>query len=529
MTDIWERAARLPEQQRAAFTAWARQELTRIHAVRNHDSAGALAQALDPSTVQTADLRVIDESLEWAQTTPRARLMISKPSQTGKSERAAVWGTVRKLQRAPDDRNIIVTHSEDLALTHSERIRTILQTYGTGARDAMTGVPLPDRLGIRVGAKSSASRWQLAGHRGGVIAAGVGTALPGRPADYMVLDDLFSGMLAADSPAERRRVRTWWDTVGSQRLGPDASLVMIGTRWNEEDMHAYLLKVEPGPWRVLNFPAIAEPGLLDSLNRPFGVGLENPRGVTDWEAIRASKPARVWAAMYQGNPTPSDGALFSPEWFQRYRLSSAPPLYRWVVGVDPAETGKSDEVGLIGGGVTADGTVVLTDDWSGQYSAAEWPRRACLLALTTRASEVVFEAYSAPVAYRRLLERAYEDLAAEASGQDGSVEVQRGDGTLGRVRVPQSRPFLIQEWTRKGNAVVRSSGLRYATSSGRCRVVGHQLATLESVAIRWFETQHCPDRVSAATIVYDTLAGDGGVALADGTGSWGEMPSGLGA
>jgi hypothetical protein len=477
-------------------------------------------QALDPTVVQTPDLRMIDEALEWAQTTPRARLMISKPSQTGKSERAVIGGTVRALQRHPDWRTIVVTHSEDLALTHSERIRTIIQTYGTDARDSMTGAPLPDRLGIQISkAKSSAGRWQLAGHRGGLIAAGVGTALPGRPADYMLLDDLFSGMLAADSPAERRRVRTWWDTVGSQRLGPEASLVMIGTRWNEEDMHVYLQAVEPGPWRILNFPAIAEPGILDSLNRPYGEYLQNPRGETDWEAIRATKPPRVWASMYQGNPVPADGGLFNAKWFEDYRINTdPPPLYRRIVGVDPAETGQGDEAGVIAGGYTADGTVVLTDDHSGQLSSAEWPRVACLLALRTGASEVVYEAYSAAVAYEQLIKRAYDDLAAEAAANSGMVE---------DVRVPASRPFHVSPWKRSGNALVRSTGFRYATSNGRARVVQHRLATFEAHAIRWMESQHCPDRVAAAAIVYDVLAGGGQTVASRNPSSWGQMPMGL--
>lgn len=692
MTDLFERASRLPSEQREAFMVWARRNLIRMETVRKYPSAGALAQALDPTTVQTADLRVIDEQLEWAFRTPGARLMISKPSQTGKSQRVAIWGMIRALLLDPDRRIIIATHSEDLARDHSQAIRTILRTYGSDARDSMTGMPLPDRLGIGIGDKAAAGRWSIAGHRGGLVAAGVGTALPGKPADCLtgetevitrsgrmrmdelvgtenrpdvlsynhatgalewrpvlaartipqreivevvtrgghtirctadhriwtaegyrpaaglssgtvllalqpavhdhgggaeqqagepdhalhdlpcdapqvgvdtvllvrrgrgegepvydiqvarnsnffanevlvhnclLLDDLYSGMLAADSPAERRRVNTWWDSVASQRPGPDAPIVMIGTRWNEEDAHAYLLEQEPDRWKVLNFPAIAEPGVLDSLGREPGVPLENPRGLTDWAARRDVLPARVWSSMYQGSPTPSDGALFNADWFKAHRLPETPALYRRVIGVDPAETGSSDEVGLIAGGLAADGTVVLTDDWSGQYSSAVWPRRACLMALATQASELVFEAYSAPVAYERLLVQAFDDLAGEAVAGDGTVEVEFGDGTVGRVRVPASRPFLIKPWTRQGNAVVRSSGLRYAMSSGRCRVVGHRLATMEAVAIRWFETQHCPDRVAAATIVYDELSGGGGTELADGSGDWGSMPSGM--
>jgi hypothetical protein len=518
MTDVWARAAKLPPGERAAFTAWARQNLTRVQIARTYPSAGSLAQALDPTTVQTADLRMIDDALEWAFSTPAARLMISKPSQTGKSLRTAVWGAVRALQLHPDWRIIVATHSEDLARTHSEQIRTILRTFGTGARDAMTGHPLPDRLGLGIGDKSAGARWQLSGHRGGILAAGVGTALPGRPADCMILDDLYAGMLAADSPAERRRVNLWWDTVASQRLGPDAPCIMIGTRWNEQDAHAYLMEQEPGRWRVLNFPAIAEHGVLDSLGRAPGVHLENPRGRTDWEHIRATKPARVWSSMYQGSPTPADGGLFNAAWFDTYRLETVPPFYRRIVGVDPAETGQGDEAGIIAGGLTADGIVVLTDDWSGQYSSAEWPRRACLLALKTGATDLVYEAYSAAVAYDRLLKRAYEDLATEAATNGGYVD---------NIPVPASRPFHIRPWKRQGNALIRSTGFRHATSNGRARVVQHRLATMEAHAIRWFEGQHQPDRVAGGTIVYDELAGGGQTVASRNPGSWGQMPDGI--
>ena len=160
--------------------------------------------------------------------------------------------------------------------------------------------------------------------------------------------------------------------------------------------------------------------------------------------------------------------------------------------------------------------MVLTDDWSGQYSSAEWPRRACLLALKTGATELVYEAYSAAVAYDRLLKRAYGDLVTEAAG-----------GTIDGVAVPVSRPFQIHPWKRQGNALIRSTGFRHATSNGRCRVVGYRLATMEAQAIRWFESQHQPDRVAGGTIVYDVLAGGGETVVSRSPVGWGVMPDGL--
>ncbi|MEV6279118.1 hypothetical protein [Nocardia sp. NPDC051832] len=59
---LWERAAQLPTGQRAAFVAWAKQELIRRAAVRRYPTAGALAQAIDPETIQTPDLEMIDDA-----------------------------------------------------------------------------------------------------------------------------------------------------------------------------------------------------------------------------------------------------------------------------------------------------------------------------------------------------------------------------------------------------------------------------------------------------------------------------------
>lgn len=108
------------------------------------------------------------------------------------------------------------------------------------------------------------------------------------------------------------------------------------------------------------------------------------------------------------------------------------------------------------------------------------------------------------------------------------VEAAGAGGVVEGVRVPPHRPFHITPWKGSGNALVRSTGFRHATSVGRCRVVGHQLATLEAHAIRWQEGQHCPDRVAAGTIGFDVLSGGGEMAMASPTSeSWGSMPDGL--
>ncbi|MEU1550236.1 terminase family protein [Nocardia sp. NPDC005745] len=521
MTDVWERAAQLPLAQRRAFEAWARQTLTRRAALAACSHPADLAQQIDPTYVATPAIRLMAEAIEDAMTTRGARLLITCPPQEGKSTLVAVWTVLRQLQRNPDTRILIASYSEDLARQASQAGRNIISAYGTGARDPLTGIELPDRLGLGLAAdRFAAGNWQIKGHKGGVVAVGMGGTITGRPCDMLVIDDPLKGMAAADSLTERAKVIAGFQGDLTTRLAPGAPIILIQTRWHEADLAGFLLAEHAKKWTHINIPAVATAGVRDALERPEGTPLESARGRTaeDWADIRTAVGERVWAALYLGSPYPLGGTLFSQAWFDRYRLAAEPLLYRRLVTIDPAETGKGDEAGIVAAGLAGDGTVVLSQDWSGQLSSAQWPRRACLLALAYGATEVVFEAYSAPTTYAALLKRAYDDLVVEAAGAGGVVE---------GVRVPPYRPFHINPWKGSGNALVRSTGFRHATSVGRCRVVGHQLATLEAQAVRWQEGQHQPDRVAAGTIAFDVLSGGGEMAMASPDTPWGSMPDGL--
>lgn len=463
-----------------AALQWLERERTRQQALERWPTTGAMACDLDSRTKQVPWLEMVDEALEWLLTTPNAKLMVSVPSQNGKSTRVAVHGVLRALVMHPDWRIIIATHSEDLARTHSEQIRNLLQTFGSNAVDAQTGTKLRDMLGIGIGSKVSATRWSLDDHSGGVIAVGVGSSLSGRPAEMVLLDDVYAGMREADSKTKQREIELWWESVAKQRIAPGGRLICLGTRWNESDIFAYLTKENRDEWRILNFPAVAEPGVLDSLNRLPGEYLQSARGEIDWLEIKKRTPARIWASMYLGNPVPVEGGLFEQRWFDSWRVPEVPAdTVARVVAVDPADTGRGDAAGVIGASATR-GKIYIHEDWSGQMTSAQWAKKAVQLAMRIKAHEIVIEGYTAPETYKRAVLEAWKLLAPA--------------GTNIHVRV----------WRGKGDAVVRSNGLRNAMELGKCVVVGH-MNDLESASIGWQAGQHCPDRVAAATIAFDRL------------------------
>lgn len=283
------------------------------------------------------------------------------------------------------------------------------------------------------------------------------------------------------------------------------------TRWHPEDLAGRVIEAEREldpeyrTWRHINIPAIAETGLRDALGRADGEVMVSARGRTqrEFEQTRRQVGERVWYALYQGSPVIPSGGLFARDWFEPRRESAPEHPVAAVVGIDPADSGEGDETGIIGAMLDQDGTVVLTEDWSGQMTADVWARQAVLLALTIGAREIAMEAFATATTYEAVIRRAWQTLHQEA----------RTKAVTGAVLTPveeralsPNMPFTIHKWRATGDAVGRSALLRQACETGRCRTVEYRLGVFESQAADWQQGQHQPDRVAAALIAHDRLA-----------------------
>jgi predicted phage terminase large subunit-like protein len=274
--------------------------------------------AINPKTVQTEALDVIDEALVEALTTPDSRLIISMSPQEGKSERVTKTGALYALLNNPDLRIGIASYAQTLAEGFGREIRNWIAT-NNGEEGTLD-------LGLRIARDNGAARrWQLAGHRGGVICVGIGSGLTGRPLDLLIIDDPFADAEQAESQYYRDRVWDWWQSVASTRLAPGAPVIVILTRWHEDDLAGRLKAAEDGHlWRVINIPALADhdpaKGQVDPLGRKPGEWLRSARKrtVAQWEAIRIRVGSRVFNALYQGRPSPDTGNVWRRGWWQFY-------------------------------------------------------------------------------------------------------------------------------------------------------------------------------------------------------------------
>lgn len=444
-------------------------------------SPGALAHVLTGGReMQAPHLDIIDQIYRRIAAGERLRVMVTMPPRAGKSRRTSRWGPVWYLRRQPDHRFMLASYAAHLADDHGRFVRNTITEHAP-----TLGIDL------RYGSQA-ANRFDIDKHEGGMVTAGVGGALTGRGAHVAAVDDPFKGSEDAGSPTQRDRVWDWWQSVLLTRLEPQGSVLLVNTRWDDDDLSGRLLREEPEDWIVINLPAIALTA-DDPLGRQPGEALWPERFTADdYARIRKSVGERVWWSLYQQQPRPLEGGVWQWSWITGNRVSPAAfrgiDLNRSLVAIDPSGGAGSanDETGIIGAGRSVDGELYLIADRSGRHGANTWGLEACLLALDTDADAFVVETNFGGDMTRQVLIQAWKEL-------------ERGSRTQGRPM-----PRIIEVNAKQGKRL-RAEPIAQLYEQGRVHHVG-QYEALERQMVTWLPGMDSPDRMDAAVHALTELA-----------------------
>lgn len=269
---------------------------------RRWSTPGELACALDTQTVQTPALRKIDDELVRLADGDTEKLIVTMPPQEGKSVRVSHRFPEWLLEHNPDLRIAIVSYTDEMARRHGADIKLDVEYFD--------GLNSPIDLGIKLRPDSrAAGRWNIKDHKGSVYCVGIRGSLTGKPVDILIIDDPIKNLEEAHSEAYRKVLKNFWQAVAIPRMAPTTKVVIIQTRWHGDDLAGWLQVNEPGQWRVVNIPAQAE-SYDDPLGRVPGEYMESARGYRNWERIKSNVGSYIWAALYQGHPSPAAGGLF---------------------------------------------------------------------------------------------------------------------------------------------------------------------------------------------------------------------------
>jgi hypothetical protein len=474
-----------------------------------YPSPGVLAHKLDPlATVETPFLRTLDVELVRAtqimEAGKAARLGVFAPPQEGKSRRVTIAFVLWLLVRNPNLRIGIASYEQEVAATFSTPIRNWITEYGSGT--PLNPRPLTDDLlGITLrGDSTSKTRFDLAGHTGGLLALGMKGGWSGKPLDVLVIDDPYKDRERADSKKHRDAVEDWFRNVAVPRFPTAGLIVLVQTRWHPDDLAGYVIRhdaalpPEARAWRFVNVPAQAmriplddagrpKPGWLpDTLGRDPGTFLLSARGRSpeDWSARRSEVGEMVWGSLYQQHPTPPEGAIFAYAHIERNRRPAdwITARSRTAVAVDTS-AGGADEAGIIGGYRGTDGRTYITDDRSGQMTEAAWARVAWLLVLDTQADDLVWEQNLAGPTMRRALEAAWRRIVQQVRTLE-TVQAELLDPFTGRPL-----PVKLGEAIDPDRRLVEYAARRWAATEQRlpeedARPSAEEITQLEEVLLR---------------------------------------------
>lgn len=556
-----------PGERRLAEVRLAREQRRR-DAMARFPTTGHLAKFVHPDTVQTPLTQALDRVVLQCDTGMDTHWLVSCPPQEGKSRRMAVVAPLHLLIRDPSRRIVVASYEQGLASRSTLEVRQLIEAYGGGYKGEQRHSNQRDYFGLLLDPDHALqTNWSLAdspGRRnGGMVAVGVGSAFTGRSADVLIIDDPVKDAKQADSPGQRKAIVDWYRAVATTRLSPRAIVIVIQTRWHEDDLMGWLLREDRARatprWSKLIVPAQAGAG--DPLGRQPGEYLRSARGRTaaDWEETRAAIGERWWHALYQANPSPPEGGIFQRGWFDRNRVSSPPELGRVEVFVDPADnTGDGDEAGIVVAGKAADSDdLYLLADLSDNMTVARWVRVAILAAVRHRAVAIAYEQSLSQLRARaasvwkdmlreaRRLEELWQATAmpdqpwpAQPSGRllTAAVEsLSRDDDTPAErasleVHLLELWPLVpevlllpvsgvpLRKIVPQGSKTFRAEMTAPLFETGVAHVVGH-LVELEHQMVSWQHGQDSPDRMDAAVHALTELgAGLGPVELVGASG-----------
>lgn len=280
-------------------------------------------------------------------------------------------------------RVILTSYGATFAATWGRLARNVLTEWGPTVWPATK-----THSAARVAQDSSAAdRWELEdanGEFGVMYTAGIEGGTTGRGASLLIVDDPVKNMEEAKSLTMREKAWDFYTSTAYTRLEPDASILVIQTRWHYDDLSGRILAEsvfgDGEPWHVINLPAIAEadeeyPITNDkSFVRREGEALWRTRFSLERLArIRADVGGAVWSSLYQQHPTPDAGMIWHREWFQRYR--ELPTITRTIQTVDSAfKTSMAADYSVIATwGATASGFYLL-DVWRTRVEFPELKR-----------------------------------------------------------------------------------------------------------------------------------------------------------
>jgi predicted phage terminase large subunit-like protein len=341
------------------------------------------AEAMNPAYKAAEVHKLIASKLEDCFAKKIKRICISMPPRTGKSELCSILFPAWALTKNPKLEIITASYSSELSEAFSQKCKGVLTS-----REYLQLFPEI----IHPDANRQRSWGTLAGGR--FFSTGVGGGCTGLGADLLLIDDAVKSRAEADSESMRELLWGWFVSTAMTRLSPDGVAIVIGTRWNRDDLIGRLTSPDyqreledlgcgDSKWEILNLEAVCENPETDPLHRKAGAALWPEKWPIPLLLLaKASLGSREFSALYQGQPTAAGGNACDVSKLQYVEAADVPKDLRTVRAWDLALGTAMHHDWSVGAKVGVDHKTGLTWVLNIHRGRRRWPeQKALILAL----------------------------------------------------------------------------------------------------------------------------------------------------
>ena len=326
MSDLLPDLSSMSQEERLLFLKKLELKKVQLESARNsRDSFGNFVKNIWPDFIEGRHHKIIAKKLEAIRDGKINRLIVNMPPRHTKSEFASYLFPAWMMGNNPKLKIIQTTHTAELAYRFGRKVRNLMND--NEFKSVFPGTELRAD-------SQAAGRWET-NHGGEYFAAGVGGSITGRGADLLIIDDPHSEQDALSKTA-MENAWEWYTSGPRQRLQPGGSIVVVMTRWSEDDLTERLIEAQAkdplaDKWEIVDFPALMDDG--------------TPQWPEFWkkdqlEAVKASLPVAKWNAQWQQQPTSEETSIIKREWWQCWEKEQ-PPLQYIIQSYDTAFSSKT--------------------------------------------------------------------------------------------------------------------------------------------------------------------------------------------
>lgn len=426
----------------------------------------------------SAHHELIAEALQKVLDGEIKNLCLSVPPQFGKTTLAYMF-LCKFLAESPWKDIIMAAYNQDFADAYGAEIRTHLES-----EQFKTMFP---EFKLKPGFEAKDN--MVTYRNGHLVFVGSNGSATGKPADGILVDDLFKSREDARSATIREQKWGFFVSCLDSRCHNDTWKVVIGTRWDEDDVIARLTDPKnphynervAKQWTVINIPAIVDtPELSEKLGIPMGESLWKERFSKELLETKKALDEENFSALYMGRPTPPGGSFYKSELIYTYEsINDLPKKANVYLSGDLAvsDNAKADKSCVGAWYLDHDGVLFLHPDlyWD-RKKADESVQNIISMGKTHQAMEAFFEKGVIDRAVGPFLEAEMQEqgvyfpittFASTKSKGARSISV-RGLMRKGKVRFPGFAPW----WSAAKEQLLKFTGSGEDLEDDFCDMLG---------------------------------------------------------